>query len=41
MAKIMNLDGNARLLREKGLGKKSNKTNSLTRQEKDKPWECG
>ena len=37
----MNLDGNARLLREKGLGKKSNKTNSLTRQEKDKPWECG
>ena len=29
------------LLREKGLGKKSNKTNSLTRQEEDKPWECG
>ena len=29
------LEGKARLLREKGLGKKPNKTNSLTRQEKD------
>ena len=35
------LEGKARLLREKGLGKKQNKTNSLTRQEKDILWECG
>ena len=35
------LEGKARLLREKGLGKKPNKTNSLTRQEEDILWECG
>ena len=29
------LEGKARLLREKGLGKKPNKTNSLRRQEED------
>ena len=29
------LEGKARLLREKGLGKKPNKKNSLTRQEED------
>ena len=29
------------LLRQKGLGKKPNKTNSLTRQEEDILWECG
>ena len=28
-------EGKARLLREKGLGKKPNKTNSLTKQEED------
>ena len=35
------LDGKTRLLRVKGLGKKPNKTNSLTRQEKDIMRECG
>ena len=35
------LENKTRLLREKGLGKKPNKTNSLTRQEKDIMWECG
>ena len=35
------LEGKARLLREKGLGRKPNKTNSLTRQEEDILWECG
>ena len=35
------LEGKARLLREKGLGKKPNKTNNLTRQEEDILWECG
>ena len=35
------LEGKARLLREKGLSKKPNKTNSLTRQEEDILWECG
>ena len=35
------LEGKARLLCEKGLGKKPNKTNSLTRQEEDILWECG
>ena len=34
------LEGKARLLREKGLGKKPKKTNSLTRQEEDILWEC-
>ena len=34
------LEGKARLLREKGLGKKQKKTNSLTRQEEDILWEC-
>ena len=35
------LEGKARLLRQKGLGKKPNKTNSLKRQEEDILWECG
>ena len=35
------LEGKTRLLREKGLGKKPNKTNILTRQEEDIQWECG
>ena len=35
------LESKARLLREKGLGRKPNKTNSLTRQEEDILWECG
>ena len=35
------LEGKAGLLREKGLAKKSNKTNRLTRQEEDILWECG
>ena len=35
------LEGNARLLREKILGKNPNKTNSSTRQEEDTLWECG
>ena len=35
------LEGKAHLLCEKGLGKKPNKTNSLTRQEEDILWECG
>ena len=35
------LKGKVHLLREKGLGKKPNKTNSLTRQEEDILWECG
>ena len=35
------LEGKARLLREKGLGKKPSKTNSLTRQDEDILWECG
>ena len=34
------LKDKAHLLREKGLGKKSNKTNSLTRQEEDILWKC-
>ena len=34
------LEGKARLLREKGLSKKSNKTNSLKRQEEDILWKC-
>ena len=34
------LEGKVRLLREKGLGKKPNKTNSLIRQEEDILWEC-
>ena len=33
--------GKASFLREKGLSKKSNKTNSLTKQEEDILWECG
>ena len=35
------LEGKARLLCQKGLGKKPKKTNSLTRQEEDILWECG
>ena len=35
------LEGKACLLCEKGLGKKTKKTDSLTRQEEDIPWECG
>ena len=35
------LQGKARLLHEKGLDKKPNKTSSLTRQEEDILWECG
>ena len=35
------LEGKTRLLREKRLGEKTNKTNSLTRQEEDILWECG
>ena len=35
------LEGKARLQREKGLGEKPNKTNSLTRQEENTLWECG
>ena len=35
------IKGKARLLCEKGLGKKTKKTDSLTRQEEDIPWECG
>ena len=35
------LKGKACLLREKGLGKKPNKTNSLTRQEEDILWKYG
>ena len=35
------LEGKARLLLQKGLGKKPNKTNSLKRQEEDILWECG
>ena len=31
----MCLEGKSRLLREKGLGRKPNQTNSLTRQEED------
>ena len=34
------LESKDRLLREKGLGKKANKTNSLTRQEEDILWKC-
>ena len=37
---ILNTRFKAPLLR-KGLGKKTNKTNSLTRQEEDILWECG
>ena len=35
------LEGKARLLSEKGLGKKPNKTNILTRKEEDILWQCG
>ena len=35
------IKGKARLLCEKGIGKKTKKTDSLTRQEEDIPWECG
>ena len=35
------LKGKACLLREKGFGKKPNKTNSLTRQEEDILWKYG
>ena len=35
------LEGKACLLREKGLAKKPNKTNRLTRQKEDILWECG
>ena len=35
------LKGKTHLLRKKGLGKKPNKTNSLTRLVKDVPWGCG
>ena len=35
------LEGKARLLREKGLGEKPSKTNSLTRQEEDILWDYG
>ena len=35
------LEGKARLLREKGLGKKPNKTNSWKKQEEHILWECG
>ena len=35
------LEGKTRLVREKGLGKKPNKKNSLARQEGDIMWGCG
>ena len=35
------LQGKSSLLRQKGLGKKTNKTNSLKRQEEDILWEGG
>ena len=35
------LEGKARLLREKGMGKKPNKAESLTSEEEETLWECG
>lgn len=35
------LEGKARMLREKGMGKKPNKTNSLTREEEEILWQSG
>ena len=35
------LEGKARLLREKGMGKRPNKACSLTLQEEEILWQCG
>ena len=35
------LEGKARLLREKGMGKRPNKSCSLTENEEEALWECG